>query len=488
MGGTAFLSILLIPVPAGMTTSAQGVMAVTLLMAIWWIFEVLPLAVTGLLPIVLYPVLGIMDPASAAAPYAHYVNFLILGGFFIGITLEKWNLHKRIALTIISKIGHSASGIMMGFMLASYFLSMWISNVATAIMMVPIGISVIDQVYQLTENQLGRGKAGHIKKTFGVGLMLCIIYAGNIGGMSTLIGTPSNAVLAGMVSETYHQDISFLDWLKVAFPFGLLLLVLAWYYLSQIGFKMRSSTFCSDQTLVNKELKALGPMIRAEQFTLMVLAATAVCWVLRSLVRIDALGLINDATIAVFFGLLLFVIPADKKWSTFLLDWQTALKIPWGVLLLLGGGLALASGIKETGLDGWIASYLSGINYSGWYLVMLTVVVITIFLTQIASNVATTTILVPILGGIATTFSMHPYALIIAAGISASFAFMLPTATPGNSIIFSYQHVTVRDMIKHGLILNLLGIALIPLLIRYFLPLVWDIDLSSLPNWAIPGT
>ncbi len=473
----------MLPPADGMSTEARSVLATTLLMTVWWILEVLPLAVTGLLPVVLFPLLGVMDTAGATAPYAHYVNFLILGGFFIGISLEKWNLHKRIALNIINALGDAPARIMLGFMLSAFFLSMWISNVATAIMMVPIGLSVVEQVAKLSEQA---GHADMVRNRFGVGLMLCIIYAGNIGGMSTLIGTPSNAVLAGLVAESFEQEISFLDWFLVVFPLGVVMLMVTWGYLSQIAFKTKSGSFHNGMEVISKELRSLGRITKPQLMTLVVLGSTAFCWVIRSVIRLPSMDMINDATIAIFFGVLLFMIPADKQFNTFLLDWKTARKIPWGVLILLGGGLSLAKGIKTSGLDLWLVSQLEHVSSASAYLVILSVVVVTIFLTQIASNVATTTILVPLLGGISLAFSLHPFALIMAAGISASFAFMLPTATPGNSIVFSYPQISVRDLTKHGLVLSLIGVVLVPLLILYVLPLIWQFDLWSIPDWAVP--
>ncbi len=488
IGGLVFTLVILSPLPMGMTAAGQKVMAEMLLMAIWWISEAMPLAVTALVPIVLFPSLGIMSTAEAAQPFAHYVNFLILGGFFLGITLEKWNLHRRIALSIILKTGTTPSSIMLGFMLASFVLSMWISNVATALMMVPIGLTVIDQIIKTpNQNETSYENVKQLKKKFSVGLMLAIAYAGNIGGMSTLIGTPCNAVLAGMVSETYGQDITFLDWFILAFPFAIVLLFLTWLYLSKVAFRINLSSDKRSGETIRTELRSLGPMSKEEWYILTIFSMAAICWVLRGVVQVESLHFVNDATISIFFGIILFVIPVDRKKRAFLLDWKTATKIPWGVLLLMGGGLSLAYGIKVTGLDLWVVSHLTIFEGASLYLIILVIVTLTVFLTELTSNVATITMLIPLLSNIALAMSVHPYALIIAVGISVSFAFMLPTATPGNSVVYRCQYVTVPKMARAGLVLNLLGMILIPLLILYYLPLVWGFDLSQLPEWVFGG-
>ena len=479
-GLLAFTILLYIPKPDGMTSEGQSIMAIAALMALWWIFEALPLAVTSLLPLVLYPVLGVMDTPSAAAPFAHHVNFLILGGFFIGLTIEKWNLHQRIALSIIYRIGSSSSAIMLGFMIASFVLSMWISNVATALMMVPIGMAVTDQFIKIRSGKTDE----RTKVKFGLGLMLSIAYAGNLGGMSTLIGTPCNALLAGMVNDIYGQEINFLDWFKLAFPFGIVMLIVTWIYLSKVAFKVNWGQSYEGHKMIGDQLKSLGPVTKAEKYALTILILTAISWVLRSMVTIAWVKSINDATIAIFFGITAFMVPVDWKKKTFLLDWKTTKKLPWGILLLMGGGLTLAKGINETQLDAWMISQLVSLENSSLFIIILTIVIFTIFFTEITSNTAAVSVMIPLLSSLATAIGVHPYAIIMSAGMAVSFAFMLPMATPGNSVIFSSPYVTVPKMARTGFILNVIGIVLIPILILVVLPKVWDINILILPEWA----
>lgn len=475
LGLVIFALLEAMPLPDGMSVEGQHVLAVTALMATWWITETLPLAVTALLPIVAFPVLGVSAAATVGQSLGNSVNFLILGGFFIGAGMEKWHLHTRIALVIINKIGSTAQALMLGFMLSSFFLSMWISNVASTMMMVPIGLSVLDRVFH-------NSKQDKLKAKFSIGLMLAIAYAGNLGGMSTLIGTPSNAVLAGMVNETFGWQISFLDWFTLAFPLAFLLLILSWLYLAKFAFKVDLDRNTQGKTVIEEELKKLGEMQGPERAVLIVLSLTALCWVLRGMLSFDWVSQINDATIAIFFGSLLFILPSGRQAGEKLLDWPAALKIPWGVLLLMGGGLALASAFKTTGLDIWVADHLQILSDAPLYLIVLAVVTLTVFLTEITSNTATATIMVPLLASLAIAMSIHPYALIMAAGISASFAFMLPMATPANSIVFACEYLKVKHMARTGFLLNLAGIIIVPVVILYFLPLVWGIELGVMPE------
>jgi len=475
IGIVAFVLMEAMPLPDGMSPEGQHVLAITVLMAIWWITEVMPLGVTALIPIVAFPILGVTSAANAGQAFGNSVNFLLLGGFFIGAALARWQLHTRIALVIINKLGSTTQALMLGFMLASFLLSMWISNVASTMMMVPIALSVIDRVFKYNQEE-------ELKSKFSIGLMLAIAYSCNIGGLSTLIGTPSNAILAGIVEEIFGWQITFIDWFVLAFPLALILLATNWFFLTKIAYKVDLGKNNKGKAVIEEELEKLGEMKKPERGVLIILCATATCWVLRGMIDIEWVSRINDATIAVFFGSLLFVLPSGNKKGEKLLDWPSALKIPWGVLLLMGGGFTLAAAFVSTGLDLWVASQLEVLGNTPIFLIVLAVVVLTVFLTELTSNSATATIMVPLLAGMAAAMSIHPYALIMAAGFSAPLAFMLPMATPANSIVFSCEYLKVKHMARTGLVLNIVGIVSVPIIVLYLLPLVWGIDLSVFPD------
>jgi len=494
LGPAIFISMLLIPVPHGMKPEAWHVAAVTILMAVWWITEAIPIPATSLLPIALFPLLGVMKSADATAPYANHLIYLFMGGFFLAVTMERWNLHRRVALYTIRAVGVSPSRMIMGFMTATAFLSMWVSNTATAMMMVPIGLAVINQVTGLTSDDLRSVCVDDSPEfNFGRSLMLGIAYAASIGGVATLIGTPPNTVMAGMVEKMFGIEVGFGQWMVFGIPLSLITLVAGWLMLTRMLFPMGGFTLSDGQAVIDEEIEKLGPMTRAEKKIVIVGCIIAVCWLSRGFLANAAFVLklmphfryISDATIGIAGALMLFAIPTDFKKGQFLLDWKTAVKIPWDVILLFGGGLAIANGFTRTELAAFIAGHLGALEGTSLLVFVGVVVLITIFLTEITSNTATATLLVPIMGSAAIAMGVHPFATIIGACVAASYAFMLPVATPPNAVVFGSGCVSIRQMARAGVWINVLGTILITIFVVYLLPLLWGIDLSMVPDWAM---
>ncbi len=462
-----FFVLLWLPGMQGISAAGQAVAAVAVLMAVWWISEALPLAATALLPIVLFPLLDVSPIASVTAAYGHHLVFLFLGGFMIAVTLERWELHRRLALQTIHWTGYTPPRILFGFMLATAVLSMWISNTAAVMMMVPIAAAVVGQ-FVPDKNNVGR-------LGFGSVLMLGVAYSASIGGIATLIGTPPNAILAGMIEELYGTRISFADWLVFGLPFALVFLGLTWLYLWYFFLPQESQSAEDGHAVIHFELDKLGPISTAEKRVLSVFVIVALCWLLRGLVSTDITERIEDSSIAVAGALALFLLPAGNGQR--LLDWDSAKKIPWGVLLLFGGGFALARGFEQTGLSTWLGQQLLVFDDAGPVLIVALVTMLVKFLTEMTSNTATAALLIPIMAVFAEAAGMHPYMLMTTTAISASLAFMLPVATPPNAIIFGTPFISVPQMARVGLWLNLIGIPLTTLFIVLLLPRAWNIPL-----------
>lgn len=486
LGPLLFAAILLAPNPQGLSPAGQAVGATTAWVATWWISEAIPIPATSVLPIVLFPITGAVEIDATTAPYADPYIFLFMGGFFIAMAMQRWNLHRRIALRTIKAIGTSPSRIILGFMVATGFLSMWVSNTATTVMMTPIGLAVILQTRDLVDaNDLDIPTAqGDFH--FGTGLMLCIAYAASIGGVATIIGTPPNLILVGAISETFGRQISFAQWMLYGVPIAVLGIAIVWVYVAKVFIPPRMNAIPGGIGIIDEELDKLGPMNREEKLVLVVFVAAALAWISRSLVPQFEAIVADDSIIAIAATLVLFLIPTreDDGSVTFLLDWETAVGIPWGVLLLFGGGLTIANGFEETGLAQWIGQLLSAFQGVSLVLIIGVIVVLTIFLTEVTSNTATTAMLMPILASLAVGLSVHPYGIMIAASTAASFAFMLPVATPPNAIVFGSGYITIPQMAKTGIGLNLIGIVLIIILALTWLPLIWGIDMGRLPPWA----
>jgi sodium-dependent dicarboxylate transporter 2/3/5 len=450
LGPLLFVLIVLLPTPQGMGPTAQHLAAVTLLMATWWISEALPIAATALLPIVLFPLLGIMPTAQTTAAYANPMIYLFLGGFLIAMAMQKWALHRRIALHTIQLVGTSPRRIILGFMLATAFLSMWISNTATTMMLLPIGLAVI-----------AHRPKGDDEGNFATALMLAIAYAASIGGVATLIGTPPNAILAGVLREQSGITLGFAQWMLFALPLSLLMLLITWLYLTRIVYRGSNQVVASDRGLLREQLQGLGRMGYEERWVLLVFGLVALAWILRGLLDFTWLHGVEDASIAIGGALLLFLLPASADKGGRLLDWHSAVQLPWEILLLFGGGFSLAAAFVQSGLTEWLVSQLGLLQAMPVWLLLLAVVLMIIFLTEVTSNTATATIVLPLMGALAAAMELAPTLLMIPAAIAASYAFMLPVATPPNAIVFGGGHVTIAQMARAGIWMNLIATLLI---------------------------
>ena len=489
LGPALFALMLLIPTPAGMELAAQKMAAVTLLMATWWMCESIPIPATSLLPIALFPMLGILETKKSAAPYANDLIFLFMGGFIIALAMQRWNLHRRIAMNIVKVVGFSPSRLILGFMVATASLSAFVSNTATAVMMMPIGLAIVAHV-------VAEGKKEGLdreidfspeKFAFGLNLMLGIAYAASIGGIATLIGTPPNTVLAGYLNKTYGYEITFAKWLLVGVPLVAVMLPLCWLWLTKIANPMKLKKVPGGRALIDAELRQMGPMSAGERWTSLVFVLTALCWIFAKpfAALFPEPKFISDAAIAIAGGLILFLIPIDLKRNEFVMDWHWASKMPWGVLILFGGGLAMSDGFKETKLADWIGGQVGLLEHAPILLLVVAVALLITFLTELTSNTATAAMVMPILSAVAIGLNQNPLLLVVPAAISASCAFMLPVATPPNAIVFGSGYVTIPQMVKSGFGLNLIGVVLITVLTYALVIPTFGVVLDELPQWAL---
>ena len=475
LGPILFLVIMIFVDAEGLSFEAKCILASTAWMAIWWVTECVPISVTALLPIVLFPLTGGMDLATTTAAYGHKLVFLFVGGFLIALAIEKWHLHKRLALNIIRVTGSNKSRVILGFMLATAFLSMWISNTATSIMILPVGLAIISQLKddpKTVENE---------NEVFGKSLMIAIAYSASIGGMATLIGTPPNMVLAGVVEESYGIKLNMFDWMKFGVPLSSFLLIICWLYLTKIAFKFKNEEFSAGRDEIQRQIKKLGKFSNEEIKVLIVFTLTALGWIFRGSIE-TIFPMIDDTIIAIFFAVTLFIIPTkNQKTNTTLLVWNDTVKLPWGILILFGGGMAIASAFGKSGLALWIADLLTNLNDVSLFLIILIIVTSINLLTEVTSNMATTAMLLPVLVTIALAIDVHPYFLLVAATLAASCAFMLPISTPPNAVVFGSGFLKIEDMFKKGVWMNLISIITITLVVYYTLPYVFEMTAELLP-------
>ena len=475
LGPVMFFLTLLFFNPPGLNDASRAVLASSLWIAIWWITEALPIAVTALLPMILFPLTGGMELADTTAAYGHKLVFLTLGGFIIAIAIEKWNLHKRIALHIISYIGTDLKMIILGFMVATAFLSMWISNTATSVMMLPIGIVIIKQIQDNSDF------SGSASNTFAKALMLSIGYSASIGGVSTLIGTPTNMVLAGAISQIYDYEISFLEWFIFGFPLSIMILFFSWYYLTRIAFSFEQKRLPGGREEISKLKKDLGKITFEQKAVSFVFFAAAFCWITKNFLLKNIFPRIDDTIISIFFATLLFLINVKGKKEK-LLKWEDTQRLPWGVLLLLGSGMSFAKAVDSSGLSIWVGTQISAFGTMNLFLLLVLLITVVNFLTEIASNMATIAMMLPILAPIALEFDLHPFVLMVAAAAAASCAFMLPVATPPNAVVFGSGYLKINDMVKNGFLLNLTSIVIIALMVYFALPILWDLVPDEFPK------
>nr|WP_245749884.1 DASS family sodium-coupled anion symporter [Marinobacter zhejiangensis] len=470
LGPVLMLVLLAIPGPQALSPEAWRLVALASWMVVWWMTEAVPVPVTALLPITLMPMLGIADQKAVGASYGNPLVFLFLGGFLIAAAMQRWGLHRRIALSIVKVVGTSPSGIIAGFMLATAFLSMWISNTATTVMMYAVAISIVEFMASRTDDRA-------LARRFGIALLLGVAYSASIGGVGTLIGTPPNTLLASFLNDSYGIRIDFGTWMLVGIPLVVIMLPLTWLLLCRVVFPVRGLDLSGAGGLIKQELDALGPMSKGEKIVMVVFLTTAALWMTRKFL-VDITGLpISDTSIALASATVLFMLPASIEKGHFTVEWSAAKMVPWGVLLLFGGGLALAAAFKSTGLAEAIGEGVGGLSgiAIGW--IVLATIAAIIFLTEITSNTATTATFLPIMGAVAVGLGQSPMVLAVPVALSASMAFMMPVATPPNAIVFSYEEMQIADMMKAGFWLNLLTIALVYLAMWTLVPLVFELSL-----------
>ncbi len=470
--------------------AVTNTLAVAVLMALWWVTEVVPLAVTSLLPVALFPMLGIMDGRAVSATYFNHVIFLFIGGFLVALAIQKWNLHKRIALNILRVIGSSPARILLGFMFATAFLSMWISNTATAMMMVPILLSIIAKLEEVN----GEKQVRH----FAIGLLLCIAYSASIGGIATLVGTPPNLSFA-RIFYIYFPDapeISFATWFFYAFPISLLLFGIVFGYLYLVFVRRKKAWIGLSKGEIQEAYEALGKRSFEEKTLLVVFVSLALLWFFRADIVIGSVRipgwsnlfsqprLFNDGTVAIFVAIILFIIPSRQEPGKFLMDWKAAEDIPWEIILLFGGGFALASGFKESGLSTWFGEQLMWLKGVHPLILIVSISFLITFLTEVTSNTATVESFLPILAGLAVSIETNPLLFMLPATVAGSLAFMLPVATPPNAIVFGSRRISIFEMAKAGVFLNLIGIVVVTLMTYYLGTYIFEIEAGVFPIWA----
>ncbi|TES46739.1 SLC13/DASS family transporter [Shouchella lehensis] len=482
LGPLLFALTMLFFEPAGLSADGQRVLAVTLWIATWWMTEAIPIPATSLMPLILLPITGAMEGSDVASSYGNDIIFLFLGGFFIATAMEKWNLHKRVALFIISVIGTSTQRILLGFMIATGFLSMWVSNTAAVMMMIPMALAITAQVAAaLKEDQHKRDLPKFEKSLlFGVG------YAGTIGGLGTLIGTPPNIILAAQLDTIFGISIGFGTWMLFAVPVVILLLLFTWFYLGTVSFKTSIKTLPGGKALIAQERQKLGKTAYEEKIVGGVFIFAAFMWISREFLwsgdeaLLVQLPGVSDGMIAIIATMLLFLIPA--KASSRILDWSDSKEIPWGVLLLFGGGLAIASGFQSSGLSSWLGDQLTILDGLHMLLIIGGATLLIMMLTEITSNTATATMILPVVAALAVALDIHPFALMIPCAMAANCAFMLPVGTPPNAIIFGTGKIKIIEMVRAGFWLNVFATTIIVLAVYFLVPLVMGVDLSTFPT------
>jgi sodium-dependent dicarboxylate transporter 2/3/5 len=496
---------LIVPAPEGLSPEGKRAAAVVLLMSVWWITEAVDIPLTSLLPLILFPALGILPSSDVAPYYTDQIIFLFLGGFIVALAIQRWNLHRRIALHTIRRVGMRPTRIILGVMLATAFLSMWMSNTACSMMMFPIGMALVVQL----ATRPGEGPDATVIQNFGSVLMLSIAYAASVGGIGTLIGTPTNLVLAGATRNLFPDapEIGFLQWMTVGVPLVVVFLPILWFYLCRFGaaVPIHKIVFPGSETIVDDELRRMGRITREEKQVLAVWVLMAGLWIFRNPIELGQVRLpgwsqlfgrpafLHDATVAVAMALLLCVIPVKHprrvensvELATRLMDWPTIrYGVPWGILFLFGGGFALAGGMEATGLSTWLGGLLGRLGGIPPVLLILVTCFGVVLLSEVASNTATAIMAMPVLAATAVQMGVHPHVLMIAATIAASYGFMLPVATPPNAIVYSSGWIRAPQMARAGLVLDLLGVIMVTILIYAVAMPMLGITFGALPDWA----
>ena len=443
--------------PDALTDAAWHTAAMGVLMAIWWATEAVPIAVTALLPLVFFPLLGIANIQDTAAPFANKVIFLFLGGFMVALAMQRWNLHRRIALNVLQIAGGNGASLVGGFMLASALLSMWVMNTSTTMMLLPIAVSIVTVIHGSVD-----GLDERAKKDFQYAMLLGVAYAATIGGISTLVGTAPNAMMAAFVLENYGTEIDFASWMMVGVPLSAIMLPLAWLALTRIVFTVDFDTSNESRALLRQMKDDLGRISVPEQRIGIVFIVLALTWIFRPvLAKLPGLAALDDSGIAMAAGIVLFLIPSGDKDDPLLIRWKHIENLPWAILLLFGGGLTLAAAVSRTGLATWLGGSLHEFGLLPIALLVVIVASLIIFLTELTSNIATTATFMPVVGAIAIEAGYDPIVLLVPVTLAASCAFMLPVATPPNAIVFGSGMLTIPKMARAGLALNLIAIVLV---------------------------
>lgn len=476
LGPAALLVTLIAPPPEGLSVQGWHTAGAALLMAVFWIAEPIPIPATALLPLVLFPALGLGDIRTTAAPYANPIIYLFLGGFLIALAMQRWELHRRIAIALIGRLGTRPAAIVGGFLLSSCVVSMWVSNTATSLMMLPIAISVV-QLFPA-----GEGRPRELGD-FGTALMLSVAYGATTGGMATLIGTPPNALLAAYVGEVYGLTIGFGQWMLLGVPISLVALVCVFLVLTRVMFRLGAAEVPGMRSLIHAERVRLGPFGRGELTVTIVFALTAAGWVFQPLLA-RVVPLVTDTTVAIAGALLLFVVPVNLRRGEFVMTWEATRELPWGVLLLFGGGLSLAANIERHGVSTYLGSLAGGMHAWPLFLVLAVVAFGILLLTELTSNTATAATFLPIVAALAISLGQNPLLFLIPAALAANCSYMMPVGTPPNAIVYGSGLITLPQMARAGFLLNVVLVPVIVGLLFLLGPAIFDLELNVIPAWA----
>jgi sodium-dependent dicarboxylate transporter 2/3/5 len=465
--GVLLFFLMLLFNPFRVNPEAAKVLAVAALMITWWVTESLPMPVVALLPILLFPLFGIATIRSTASNYGDPIIFLFMGGFLIGLAIEKWNLHKRIALSIVNRTGTSGNRIVLGFIIATGFLSMWLSNTATTMMMFPIAASVI-----LVMNQHSP-PSGNVRN-FAMTLMLAIAYASNFGGLATIIGTPPNVAFAGFIQDKYQYNFGFFEWMMICLPVAIILLAALYFVMVKWLFPNHIGASVHLKQEMRTQLTGLGPMSKSERRVLMIFGCTSLLWITKDLINLLEFIQLDDTMIALTGAISLFICPSGNptSGSKRLLEWEDTSKMAWGILLLFGGGLTLAAALDKAGLIASLGQWIASISGDNMLVLIFTIVVVSIFISELMSNIAQVIVFAPVIGGIADAMQINPILIGLPMTLAASCASMLPMGTPPNAIVFSSGHIPLKQMVRTGFVLNLVAVVVITLLCWWLVPLM----------------
>lgn len=467
LGPLAALSMLAAGAPEALGDPAWRTAAIGVLMAVWWATNAVPIAVTALVPLVCFPLFGIATIQVTAAPYANKVIFLFLGGFIVAFAMQRWNLHRRIALTVLQYSGGNGRSLVGGFMLASALISMWVMNTSTTMMLLPIAVSIIAVIHKSVKS-LDQGA----RENFQYALLLGVAYGATIGGMATLVGTAPNAMLAAFMLENYGTEIDFSSWMLVGLPLSVAMLPLAWLALTRWVFNVDFENSDEGRAELRRMKDDLGRMTVPEIRVAIIFVSMALLWISRPLLtKLPGLAALDDSGIAMAGAIALFLVPSGDKRDPLLLRWAYAEKLPWSVLILFGGGLTLASAVSSTGLAQWLGNSLQSVGELPLFMLVTLAATMIIFLTELTSNIATTATFLPVVGAIAIETGFDPIVLTVPVTLAASCAFMLPVATPPNAIVFGSGLLTIPKMAKAGMALNMIGIVLVSLVAKFLAPL-----------------